>query len=154
MAKIFKFRAEPVLKLRQQAEQAALRRLAEARSRVTGIEDQIRALRGQLAEQDRLVRQGMLTGTIDIQYMSLYRRHVMALHRRIVDHAATLRTAMLEFQQARGSALEARKRRRVLDKLKDKFYARYRAEQNRVEQREMDEVGSIGYARRLAMEEA
>ena len=130
-----------------------MRRLAEARGRVHGIEDEIRRLRDQLSQQDRLVRQGMLTGSIDVQYMSLYRRHVMALHRRIVDQAALLRVATLEFQQARGAALEARKRRRVLSTLKDKQHTRYRIELNRLEQRQMDEIGSIGYSRRLAIEE-
>ena len=150
MAKRFKFRPEPVLRLRQQAEQAALRRLAEARSRVTGIEQRIGHLRGQLTEQDRLVRQGVLTGTVDVQYMSLYRRHVMALHRRLVDQAVQLRQASVELQQARGQAMEARKRRRVLSTLKDKLLTRHRAERARAAQREMDEVATIRHVHAMA----
>jgi flagellar export protein FliJ len=153
MAKAFKFRAEPVLKIRQRAEQAAMRRLAEARSRVTGIEQELTRLRGLLAQQDQLVRQEMLTRRVDVQYISLYRRHVMALHRRIVEQDGKLRAAALEFQQARGAALQARRHRRVLGTLKDKLYARYRAEADRLERRQMDEVGSIAHARRLALEE-
>jgi flagellar export protein FliJ len=154
MAKAFKFRAQPVLRLRQQAEQATMRRLAQARSRVNAIDEEIRRLRGLLSQQDQLVRTGMLTGAVDIQYLSLYRRHVMALHRRVIDQANLFRTATLEFQQARGAALEARKRRRVLTTLKDKQFARYRAHLARLEQRQMDEVGSIGYSRRQMMEES
>ncbi len=143
-----------MLKLRERAEQEALRRLAQARSLVITIEEQIGHLRGQLTQQDRLVREGMLIGSVDVQYMSLYRRHVMGLHRRIIEQSQKLKPAMLEFQQAKAKALEARKQRRVLSTLKDKLHARYKAEMNRLDQRQMDEISSNAYTRRLALEEA
>ena len=94
MAKKFRFRVEAVLKMRQQAEQLAMRKMADAQQRVAGIEDSVRDLQSRLAQQDELVRQGVLTGTVDVAYMSLYRRHVMALHREMIGFAQDLREAM------------------------------------------------------------
>jgi flagellar export protein FliJ len=140
MAKKFKFRMETVLKLRQQREQMARRKLMEARAAVTTVEDQMRRVRGQMAEQDDLVRQGVLTGTVDVPYMSLYRRHMMSLHRRMMDHAVRLRELAGHLQQARSEVLEAVKRRKVLSTLKDKLSERHLSRLDKLEQREMDDI--------------
>ncbi|NQU75228.1 MAG: flagellar FliJ family protein [Planctomycetes bacterium] len=151
MAKKFKFRVEPALKLRQQRERLALRKLADARRQQGQIEEGIRHLRRQISEQDALVRQGVLTGTVDVQYMSMYRTYVMALHRRIIDHADRLRAAAAQTGQMRAEATGAVKQRKVLSTLKEKLKGRYEKQLAHSEQQEVDEMATTQAAhRRLA----
>ncbi len=154
MAKKFKFRVEPVLKLREQTERMALRELAHARQHATAIEQRIRGIRDELNAQDALVREGVLTGTVDVQYMSLYRRHVMTLHRRIIEQVTELRQAATAAQRCRVKVVDAVKQRKILSALKDKLQLRHRKEAERQEQNDMDELTSMQSGhRRLAEEE-
>lgn len=150
MAKPFKFRAEAVLKLREQREQLARRMLAEAQLRVQKIQGVIVDIRQQLRQQDDLVRQGILTGRVDVQYMSHYRRHVMALHRQIIDQAGQLQAAAGELQQVRGELLDAVRQRKTMSTLKDNLARRHRRQLQRVEDRQTDELSSTRFAHRQA----
>jgi len=149
MAKRFQFRVEAVLKMRRQAERLAMRKMADAQRKVADIENSVRDLQRRLAEQDELVRRGVLTGTVDVTYMSLYRRHVMALHRRIIGLGHELREAMLDLARQRAKATEAIKQRKVLSTLKDKMRTRYLEGLQRAEQHETDDMNlmRIGHTR-------
>ena len=140
MAKKFQFRVEAVLKMRQQAERLALRSMADAQRQVADIENSMRDLQSNLLEQDRMVRDGVLTGEVDVTYMSLYRRHVMALHRHMIDLARQLQTAMNELTRERVRTHEAIKQRKVLSTLKDKLRQRYMAAMARAERHEVDDL--------------
>ena len=140
MAKKFKFRVESVLKMREQAEQRALRAMADASGKVAEIENRIRDMRARVADQNRLVREGVLTGSVNVQYMSLYRRHVMALNRRMIELGRDLHEAAVELANRRAEALEAVKQRKVLTKLKDRQLAKYMKELERDELRQTDDM--------------
>ena len=148
MAKRFNFRAEPVLKLRRQREREAMRRLAAARALAGEIQGRIAELSQRIARQDALVRRGVLTGTVDVPYMSLYRRHVMALHKGVIEQTNLLRAAVIEVARAGGEVREAMQQRKILSTLKDKLKARFDRDERRREQRETDEVGALAYAGR------
>lgn len=140
MAKAFKFRVEPVLKLRWQTERLALQKLADAQRRVGEVEAAIARLREELRDQDRRVREGVLTGSVDVEYMSLYRRHVMALHRRMIEQAHRLHEATTLLDERRREAAGAMKQRKILQTLKDKLKARYLDDIERAEGREQDDL--------------
>jgi flagellar export protein FliJ len=148
MAKKFKFRPEVILKLREQREQMARRNLAQAQSAVTEIQQRMQGLRGQLDDQTAMVRQGVLTGTVDVQYMSLYRRHMMALHRELIHQAQTLQQAAGQLQQARTEVVDASTQRKVMSKLKENLFDRYKAELERQERVELDEMTATRYGHR------
>lgn len=154
MAKKFKFRPEAVLRLREQREQLALRRLAEAQARVTEIQQSMHRVRRQMDEQDALVRDGVLTGTVDVQYISLYRRHVMALHRTMIQHAQDLQLAAGQLQQVRGEVLQTVKERKVMSRLKEKLRLRHLSEVERGEARELDDMTAMRFGHlRLVQEQ-
>ena len=139
MAKRFTFRIEPVLKLRRQRERMALRKLAEARGHMAEIEGRIRALQVQMRRQNDLVRQGVLTGTVDVEYMSRYRLHVMALHRALIEQAHGLKAAAVHMQEVRTEVMAAVKDRKVLSRLKEKLQDRHRRRQDHLESLQADE---------------
>jgi len=148
MATGFKFRAEPILKLRQQREREALGKLAAAHAQVGAIQGRMAELGQRIGRQDALVRQGVLTGTVDVPYMSLYRRHVMALHKALIEQTNLLREAAGEVARVRSEVREAMTHRKVLSTLKDKLKARFDGDARRREQIETDEVGAAVYAGR------
>ncbi len=140
MAKKFKFRVESILKMREHTEQRALRTMADASGKVAEIENRIRDMRARVADQNRLVREGVLTGSVNVQYMSLYRRHVMALNRRMIELGRDLHEAAVELANRRAEAVEAVKQRKVLTKLKDRQHAKYMKALQRDELRQTDDM--------------
>ncbi len=150
MAKKFRFRAEAVLRLREQREQAAQRKLAEAQGQVGRIESAIADLRADLARQDQLVREGVLTGRVDVQYMSLYRRHAMTLHRALIGQAGLLREATAALRVARAELVSAARERKVLQTLRDRQHAEHLTALRHAEQFASDDMTTTRYARQLA----
>ncbi len=126
--------------MREHTEQRALRTMADASGKVAEIENRIRDMRARVADQNRLVREGVLTGAVNVQYMSLYRRHMMALNRRMIELGRDLHAAAVELANRRAEALEAVKQRKVLTKLKDRQHAKYMKELERDELRQTDDM--------------
>ena len=145
MAKKFQFRPEVILKLREQREQLARRKLADAQGAVVEIERKIRDLRSQLDQQDTVVRAGVLLGKVDVQFMSHYRRHAMSLHRLMIEHAYSLQQASAELQRVRNEALVAIKERKVMTKLKENLLAKHHAGLEYEERRELDEMTTMRF---------
>lgn len=145
MAKKFRFRADAVLRQREHVEKQALQRLSEAQARVSEIENRIRQLHADLKHQDELVRDGVLTGQVDVHYMGLYRRHVMALHRQVMEQAELLRSAATELHEARVGAAEAIKHRKALSILKDKLKRRHIEGIEHAEQLASDEMNTLRF---------
>lgn len=154
MAKKFIFRPEVILKLREQREELTLRKLAVAQGRVSEMQESIRRIRQQMSEQDAMVRDGMLTGSVDVQYMSLYRRHVMALHRMMIQNVQELQVAAGELHKVQAEVLQAVKERKVMSRLKEKLHERYQTGLERLERREMDDMTTMrfGYQRQGVQE--
>jgi len=150
MAGGFKFRAEPVLKLRRHREREALGRLAAAQAKVAAIQQRIVELGERINRQDGMVRQGVLTGSVDVPYMSLYRRHVMTLHKGLIEQTNKLREAAIEVARVRSEVREAMTGRKVLATLKDKLKERFDVQASRREQAEIDELGAMACAGRRA----
>jgi len=150
VAKRFKFRAETILQLRQQREHLRLRKLAEAQRRVSATQETLRRLRAEMDAQDAQVRDGVLTGAVDVQYMGLYRRYVMLLHARMIEDVRQLRTEAAQLQRCRADVIEAVKQRKVLAKLKEKLLARHRKEAERDQRKELDEIASVRFVRQSA----
>jgi flagellar export protein FliJ len=150
MAKKFQFRPEVILKLREQREQLARRKLADAQGAVIEMERKIRDLRGQMDQQNTLVRAGVLLGKVDVQFMSHYRRHSMSLHRLMIQHAQSLQQASAQLQQVRNEALVAIKERKVMTKLKENLLAKHQAGLEYEERRELDEMTTMRFGNSMA----
>lgn len=146
MAKAFRFRAQTVLRLREQREQAAQRRFAEIQARVSQAQDGIRRTREEIAQQDAAARDGVLTGTVDVQYISLYRRHTMVLHRSLLQQAQQLQQVAGELAQARVELIEAARQRKVMSRLKEKQREQYDDQLERLERLEADEMAAVRFA--------
>jgi flagellar FliJ protein len=143
----FRFRLEPVLQMRQRAEELAQqalahaeRRLLEAERGLVAVED---ALREAYASADGAERQGA-----DVVRLTWHRNWIVVKTRdveaRRLDVRDRLETRDLRVQQAQ----EARKQRRVLERFKDRARLAFDTENARRDMQAIDELATIKAARR------
>lgn len=71
----------------------------------------------------------------------------MALLRREVEAEAHLATCARKLEERRAALIEARKKKRVLERLREKARERWRIEVDREEQDDLDEMGLAGHLR-------
>ncbi len=147
MAKQFEFRLETVLKLRKQDEDAAKRVVAERLREIRGVEAEITGLRGQIAQQLDAFRETNAAGQLDMTQISRHRFWLTHLDRGVLLGQHRLAELHGELAKERAALAEARKRVRILEKLKERQYERYRKELDRAEAIENDEIGKAIYLR-------
>ncbi len=148
MPKIFKYKLEPVLRYRQHLEEEKRRALAEARR---GVMDQNKVLMGLLLDEGKAkndLGEMKKLPTLLVGRLRLQEQYINSLARRIRLEYRVLQEKLLAEASARRDLAEARKKVRVLEKLKDRRKADYDYELKRIERKEMDEVGLNVFRRR------
>ncbi|MCR4402726.1 MAG: flagellar export protein FliJ [Firmicutes bacterium] len=145
--KRFRFRLEKLLevrRLRENALQQDLARAQEALRREKGVLETLGAARGATLEALR----ANVCGTLNVQDIAAYYRYLGFLAHRIEEQRAVVERAAREEAAKRDALIAARRRRKVVEKLRERAYARYREGILREEQAFLDEVGSMRYARK------
>jgi len=145
MAKRFRFRFDTMLKIRQQREDQHKRIVADRLRQIARGRGQIEAIEGQIRDELDAIRVGQGAGTIDIQQVMRHRHWLGHLHKASLEAEARLRTLEARLSQERAQLAEAVKQRRILEKLKERQHERHRAEEERRETRESDDMTTIRY---------
>ncbi|MBJ7470335.1 MAG: flagellar export protein FliJ [Solirubrobacteraceae bacterium] len=139
MARDFKFRLQPVLDIREGAEQKAKEQLAETMALRAQGREQLRAAERLVAEADAAARDAAgLPLTIDQlaaqqRWRERLERHRLAAGQQLVE-------AEGEVVLSRSALVEAHQRRATLDRLKDTKAAQHRADRERIDAVEADEI--------------
>jgi len=138
----FKFRLEALLTHRQQVEKEKQRRVAQVQQEIQAVVREVQETQARIAAENRTLGIRELTGRLDMQYIAHEKRFVGALAVRI--SLAMQRLAGLEqtLAAARAELLAAARARKVIEKLKEKQYARWRTEQERKDAAVTDEIGT------------
>ena len=152
MAKRFRFRLEPVLRIRRQEADQAKRVVAESLRTISKIQREIGLLQDRIDQQVAAMRAGPLVGTLDVGQVSRHRHWLSHLQRGVLD--AMTRVRQLQAQLARERALlaEATKKVKVLETLRRKQEQRYHYELQRREAVEADEMSTQRYLRLRTVE--
>jgi len=145
MAKRFVFRFETMLKIRRQREDEHKRIVASRTREINRVRDQMASLDRQIHDELGAIRAGQEPGTIDMQQVIRHRHWLGRLHKAVLDSQARLRFLEAHLAQERAALVEAAKNRRVLDKLKERRWERYRKEQDRLETRSADDLTTVRY---------
>lgn len=135
----FRFSLQPVLDARQREEQQKQREVAEVERRRRDLEQALRDHQASLAT-DKSALRSELAGAIDVHALRLQAGaslHVMRKARRVVLELAG---AHKQLERARSELLEASKRRRAVELLREKRYEQWLAEQRRAENAAADEL--------------
>ncbi|GAB6158024.1 flagellar export protein FliJ [Desulfotomaculum varum] len=138
----FHFRLEQVLQQKIKQEEQALRELAGARQEYARREQELKDSQEKLRQTMAysLAAQGPGEQIQSMLYLDHLRQTIMAQQRH-------LQRAEEILQLRHRSAMQARQERLVLEKLKEKQAAEFQAWLALLEQKEIDELATLGYGR-------
>lgn len=142
--KPFRFRAQPALDLRQKEEDAAEAALARAEARFSASKQAVDDALAKEAAADAARADAVRAGTTS---------HALLWHRNwMVALAAAVETCRREMNRQEAAVAEARqawyvarRRRLMLERLRDRALARHRAAEQRVELQQIDELARMRF---------
>lgn len=145
----FVFKLKGVLRQRVQIEEQRQRDLAQAREQAAQVEQELRTLSQSMRTTLEEVRAGRLTGKLDLHFLAAHRRYTASMQQKAQLLAQRL-AAMQPLIEARRLALvEAAKRRKAIEKLRERRKEQWLGEQSRLETADLDEVsGQMFFAER------
>jgi flagellar FliJ protein len=137
----FVFTLESVLRHRTFAEQERLRDLAVAQSEMTRLQAELKALNDSMRDSAREMKANHLTGTLDVNYLAAHRRYTVATQRQGLLLAQEMARQQRKVDDAQRLLAEAAKERKVIEKLKERQFERWKQDAARKELAETDEAG-------------
>jgi flagellar protein FliJ len=142
----FVFQLDAVLRQRKLAEEQKQRELAVVQAEMTELETQLRDLDQTVQSTTADVRSNHLTGRLDLNFLAAHRRFTAAMQRKAVALAGQMAAVKVRLEAARAALAEAAGERKILEKLREKREAEWKAAQVRKEMAALDEIGTrIGY---------
>jgi flagellar FliJ protein len=149
MAK-FVFKLEALLRQRKRDEQQCQRRLAEHAAIVNAAEEAVRRINESVQAGHDDVRRHLM-GKLDMSFLTAHRRFMGAMQRQVMDLVQKVVVAKKQLEEARIKLAEAARRRKAIEKLREKQLERWQLDQARRETALSDEIGSqIAYHNMLA----
>jgi len=149
----FIFKLETVLDLRRQAEKEQQRAVAKIQQQIEHLRRQIQQTQQAISQQHRALSADKLIGRLDLSYITHEKRFVGNLQLLLVQTFQQLVAREQEMVGARAKLLEAAKARKVIEKLREKQFFRWRQEQDRKESAQLDELGTQVALRGLLVED-
>jgi flagellar export protein FliJ len=140
-----KFRLEPLLKIRQLEEDRAKRAVAERVREIQAVQERIAQIDGQLFEASGTMRSLVLAGRIVPLEASRQRGYIGSLQMQRLVAMAELQGLQGKLVVDRVALAETGKRRKILDKLKERQEQRTIRIANLAEQRVSDELGVLRF---------
>ena len=141
MARRFRFRLETVRKIRQQARDVQRRVVAEKARAAGEVRQRIARLEGDLERTVDRSREAHRTGRLNMSSVRVHEIHRGWLHRSLGEVRAVLVQRQAELSSEQTRLAEASKRLKVIEKLRERQWERYKAEVAKEEQSQADEVG-------------
>jgi flagellar FliJ protein len=142
----FVFSLESVLRQRTHAERERMRELAVCQGEMTRLQAELKALNDAMQGSLADMKANHLTGPIDVAYLAAHRRYTVAMQRKGQSLVQDMARQQRKVDEAQRLLAEAAKERKVIEKLREKQFERWKAEAARKEQADADEVGAqFGY---------
>ena len=142
----FVFTLDSVLRQRKHVEQERLRDLAACQSEMTRLQAELKALNDAIRAGAADMKANHLTGPIDVAYLAAHRRFTVAMQRKGLSLVQDMARQQRKVDEAQARLAEAARERKVMEKLREKQFERWREEVERKERADADEVGAqFGY---------
>jgi flagellar protein FliJ len=138
----FHFKLDALLTHRRQIEKEKQRRVAQVQQEIQIVRRHIQDAQSLIHAQNQTLGAKELTGRLDMQYIAHEKRFVGALTVRIVLALQKLAGLEQALASARAELLAAARDRKVIEKLREKQYTRWRLELERKEAAVIDEIGT------------
>jgi flagellar FliJ protein len=138
---MFKFRLEPLIKIRKNTLQERQAELAQAYDARNILEEYLQEIDRQLTEGTATARSLMQEGqTVNVEHLLGLRRQEMFLRANQDDLNQKIQIIDEEIEVRRAKVVEANKELKIVEKLKEKRYDKYLEEEKKAETKEMDEI--------------
>ncbi|MCG3137972.1 MAG: hypothetical protein HJJLKODD_01828 [Phycisphaerae bacterium] len=147
MAKRFRFRLEPVLRVRRMKEETQQRQLATQVRELVRRESRATLLQQQIVGEVEQFHGGTLVGVLDVQLIARRRYWINHLQRQLMDERHLIGQQQQVVERERQKLAEAAREVQVLEKLEEKARQRYQQQLDRAEQADADEMAVMTYAR-------
>lgn len=148
MALGFRFRLEVIRQIRRREREAQRRVVADAVGAVSGVEERIEQLSDQLRRSVDGMRESRRDQGLDVMTIRGQQVYSGQLQQRIIESYTELTAKRETLDKDRRQLAEATKRLKVIEKLRDKQWARYMERIRAAEQSAVDEAAMEVHRRR------
>ena len=142
----FHFKLQPVLRQRELAEEQCQRELAMYLRKRMILHDQLRGMQQTISTSKRELGQS-LVGKVDLARIGDFARYSGQVTQRAYQIVTRLRELEPEIAAARQKLVEASRRRKAIQLLRDRQHQQWLDEQNRAQTLEMDELATQRFVR-------
>src|ERR1700722_5280378 len=151
----FIFKLEGVLRHRKQIERQKQRDMAVAQAVARQIEQELRSLNDSMRATTDQLRGEHLIGKLDMAFLAGNRRYVAAMQRKGQGLVQKLANQERVVDAARQLLAEAAKQRKAIEKLKERRWQQWRAEQESREAIQLDEISQqMAFAQQMEEDES
>ena len=138
---MFKFRLEPLIRIRENALQECQAELAKAYDARSILVNHLLAVEKEIEEGTSTARSLMQPGqTVNVEQLLGFRRQEMFLRANQNDLQQKIKGVDEVIELRRAAVIAANKELKTIEKLKEKRYERYLEEEKREETKAMDEI--------------
>jgi flagellar FliJ protein len=137
----FKFQLEGVLEHRKNIEEEKQRALAAVMAEMQRLKNELSDLDQTARSAVADLRDNRLTGALDLSFLAAHRRFTGSVQRKALAIAQKMAIVQREIDKARADLAEAAKQRKIIEKLRERQLERWKTQQNRQENDELDDIG-------------
>jgi flagellar FliJ protein len=143
--KKFRYRLDPLLRLRQQQEDQKKRVVGSLLTEINQQQNQVLEMAAAMKQEGEKLKDQYARGKVDLEWIRYYRMFVTQTQQTIAKRMQEILAIQKKLAVARGELAEAAKQTKILEKLKEKKKNSYDAEVLRQENSMMDEIGMNTY---------
>jgi flagellar protein FliJ len=149
----FVFKFDGVLRQREHVETQRQRELAIIQQEMTRLQNELRQLNESVHGSTDDLRNNHLTGRLDLTFIAAHRRFMLAMQRKGTALVQQIAGVQKRVDVAQAALAEAAKQRKIMEKLREKSFERWRTDLTRKEMMETDEIAmQIGFRNSLDKE--
>ncbi|HTW95687.1 MAG TPA: flagellar export protein FliJ [Tepidisphaeraceae bacterium] len=143
----FVFKLKAVLRQRRHVERQRQRELAIVQGEMAKIQGDLRAISTEVKAAEDDVRRNHLLGRLDLNFLAAHRRYVIAMERRGMNLVQRIAQLQKQVEAAQKALTAAAIQRKIIEKLRERQFERWRADQEARDAAQTDEIGMQLYYR-------
>jgi len=149
----FKFRLEKVLEMRLRKEQEKEKELADLKMLQAREEVFLEQLKeeGKKTKESISEIQDKTESSLDLKELISYYEYLENIGERISVQIEQIKLVIESIEKKRGELIEASKERKVIEKLKDNQFKKFKQELEQTERKFLDEIGTINHNRKRVL---
>jgi flagellar protein FliJ len=138
---VFRFQLEGVLRHRKNIEHDRQRQVALLQGQMSQLQAELRRMDQEVQGATADLRTTGLIGRLDMSYLAAHRRYVASMQRKAMTVAQRMALLQRDLDESRKALAEAAKQRKVMEKLRERYWNRWAEAMNKKEMEAMDEIG-------------